>query len=183
MRFTFVHRILSPCLGFFRQVAEKVGDGLHDDAGGLLRPVHMRAEMFEVAGQKVGGTAQQGGFEDGAVFGGEVEGTFQSFAAGDNVHQGQNRRQPGQALRIFVFKISPSLFFRQTTGNDLPGESRREVNQQGGLADGVVCGREDDVGVEKDSSHNSALNFFKMASFSSGSSRSSRFQRSMSESV
>jgi hypothetical protein len=38
--------------------------------------------MLDVAGRKVGGAAQQGGFEDRAVFGGEVEGAVQFFAAG-----------------------------------------------------------------------------------------------------
>ena len=137
----------------FLEARQILGDRLNDDAAGLLRLVHVRSEVSQVTGQQVGGVGGPGGEKDRPIFLREVDWRFSRRGLWTLSQLFDQPVEAFLALRVLRGNVPSRLFDCKAAGNEFPTLRGQLVEEKRRFAVGIVCCREQDVGVQEQLIH------------------------------
>ena len=169
--------------GLFRDLREKIPDGLYDHPRRPLRFVPVRAEMFSIPGEKMRRLASLCRGEHRTVLLRKRKPAPLSRPIRNKADCPEHPGQPAKGRGSLPFQVQPRLCQAIRAGHNLPMTPRGQFDDKGRLPFRVMGGCEQHVRVKKKTDQRLRPNFFTILDRSPGESRSSRSHRAISSSV
>ena len=167
----------------FRDLREKIPNGLNDHPRRHLRFVHVRAEMLSIPGEKMRCLASLCRGEHRTVLLRKRKPAPLSPHIRNKADCPEYLGQPAKGCGNLPFQVQPRLCQAIRAGHNLPMTLRGQFDDKRRLPFRVVGGGEQHVRVKEKADQRLRPNFFKIRDRSPGASRSSRSHRAISSSV